>query len=122
MFEQVLKNGISAHLEGHLEEADRLYQQVLEKDPKNADAWHLSGALSHSRGNLVEARRKLEHALDLEKDFPEALITLGNILKDQNEFTAALKAYNRAVEIGRRRRDICQSGRCFEVCWKLGCS
>ena len=79
MFEQVLKNGISAHLEGHLEEADRLYQQVLEKDPKNADAWHLSGALSPSRGNLVEARRKLEHALDLEKDFPEALITLGNI-------------------------------------------
>ena len=100
VFEQVLKNGISAQLEGHLEEADRLYQQVLENDPKNADAWHLSGALAHILGNLVEARRKLEHALDLEKDFPEALNTLGNILKDQNEFTAALKAYDRAVEIG----------------------
>ena len=39
VFEQILRNGISAQLEGHLEEADRLYQKVLEKDPKNADAW-----------------------------------------------------------------------------------
>ena len=99
-FEQVLKNGISAHLEGHLEEADRLYQQVLEKEPKNADAWHLTGALAHSRGDLDGSRRKLEHALKLEKNFPEALNTLGNILKDQKEFAAALKVYSRALEIG----------------------
>jgi thioredoxin-like negative regulator of GroEL len=35
---QVLQQGVSAHKEGKLEEAERLYRTILQSQPKHADA------------------------------------------------------------------------------------
>ena len=38
--EQALRQGVTAHKEGNLEDAERLYRAILQFQPKHADANH----------------------------------------------------------------------------------
>ena len=96
----VLENGLAALLDGNFEEADKHYRQALERTPEDANLWHHSGVVAHARGDLSDARWKVEQALKLDPDLFEALNTLGSILRDQEEFESAAGAYSRAMEIG----------------------
>lgn len=61
---QALQNGVTAHRNGKLEEADRLYTAILNADPKNSDANHNMGVLAVSRGRVDEALLFFEAALE----------------------------------------------------------
>ncbi len=61
---QALKNGVTAHRDGKLEEADRLYTAILNADPKNPDANHNMGVLAVSLGRVEEATPFFEAALE----------------------------------------------------------
>ena len=46
--EQVLHQGVSAHKEGKLEEAEKLYRAILQAQPTHPDANHNLGVLAVS--------------------------------------------------------------------------
>ena len=46
--EQALQQGIAAHKEGKLEEAERLYRAILQSQPLHPDANHNLGVLAVS--------------------------------------------------------------------------
>jgi Flp pilus assembly protein TadD len=46
-----LKEALASHQQGRFREADRLYGEVLEHQPNNADALHLSGIIAMQTGN-----------------------------------------------------------------------
>jgi tetratricopeptide (TPR) repeat protein len=48
---ETLREALANHQQGHLREADQLYTEVLEYQPNNADALHLSGVLAMQTGN-----------------------------------------------------------------------
>ena len=52
---QALQNGVTAHRNGKLEEADRFYTAILNADPKNSDANHNMGVLAVSLDRVEEA-------------------------------------------------------------------
>jgi len=58
--EQALKQGITAHKEGKLQEAERLYRAILKSQPAHPDA-------NHNLGVLAVAANKAEAALPLFK-------------------------------------------------------
>ena len=63
--EQALRQGIAAHKDGKLQEAERLYRAILEVQPAHPDA-------NHNLGVLAVADAKTEAALPLFKTALEA--------------------------------------------------
>ena len=58
--EQTLKQGVTAHKEGELEDAERLYQTILQSQPKHPDA-------NHNLGLIAVSVNKADKALPLLK-------------------------------------------------------
>ena len=63
--EQALQQGIAAHKEGRLEDAERLYRAILQFQPKHPDA-------NHNLGVLAVSVNKADVALPLFKTALEA--------------------------------------------------
>ena len=97
--EQALQQGVAAHKEGKLEEAERLYQAILQSQPAHPDA-------NHNLGVIAVFVNKVELALPLFKTALEAnpkieqfwLSYIDALIKGQ-EFEAA----NQVLEQGRNQ-------------------
>ena len=63
--EQALRQGVAAHKEGKLQDAERLYRAILQSQPLNPDA-------NHSLGLIAVSVNKAEAALPLFKTALEA--------------------------------------------------
>lgn len=72
-----LQQALRLHQGGRLEEAARLYEQVLEASPDNFDALHLSGVLALQRGDPETAIRRLERAAEIRPSLADAWCNLG---------------------------------------------
>ena len=59
--DQALQQGVAAHREGKLEEAERLYRAVLQSQPEHPDA-------NHNLGVLAVSINKTDAALPLFKN------------------------------------------------------
>jgi tetratricopeptide (TPR) repeat protein len=51
------------HRSGRLDQAESLYRKILSRDPKNADALHLTGLIAHQRGDHQTAIRLISRAI-----------------------------------------------------------
>jgi tetratricopeptide (TPR) repeat protein len=60
---QALQQGLVAHKEGRLQEAERLYRAILHAEPNNSDANHNLGVLAVSVGKTAVALPLLKSAL-----------------------------------------------------------
>ena len=57
MSEQILQNAWRLHQAGNLNEAARLYQDVLRTNPRNFNALQLLGIVHFQRGEFEDAER-----------------------------------------------------------------
>jgi tetratricopeptide (TPR) repeat protein len=57
--------GLQYHQRGQLDEAERAYHGLLDRDPNNADALHLLGVLEHQRGEHHRGAKRIERAIAL---------------------------------------------------------
>jgi len=76
----VMQRALAAHRSGSLDEAARLYKQVLRVIPNLFDAIHLLGVLEAQRGQNGKAHRLIVRALKINPNSAEALNNLGNVL------------------------------------------
>lgn len=90
---------MTLHRGGRIEEARRLYEQILAADPGNASAWHFLGVLQHQTGKSDVGASSIARAIDLDPDYADACNNLGNIYRETDHYDEALSAYERAVEI-----------------------
>lgn len=58
-----LQEALASHQQGRFREADRLYGEVLEHQPNNADALHLSGVIAMQTGNPRLAVERIVRAI-----------------------------------------------------------
>ena len=84
--EQALQQGVAAHKEGKLEEAERIYRAILQSQPLHPDANHNLGIIAVAYGKYEAALPFFKNAIDVNgkqeqylKSFLEALIKLGKI-------------------------------------------
>ena len=50
--DQALQQGVAAHKEGNLQDAERLYRAILKSQPKHPDANHNLGVLAIALNNV----------------------------------------------------------------------
>ena len=81
--DQALQQGIAAHKEGNLQDAERLYRAILQAQPNHPDANHNLGVLAVAVGKPVEAIPLFKLALEANSQveqfwlsYIDALITL----------------------------------------------
>lgn len=91
--------GIALHQKGRLEEAERVYLEVLEDDERNASALHFLGVLRHQQGQSLQGIELVRRAIELRPDYVDAVNNLGNILQQIGSTVDAISAYRRALEL-----------------------
>lgn len=109
-----LRNGYERHVAGDTNAAAAAYLEILQEDPTNAEAWHLSGLIAFQRKQFDDAAEFIRHALDASPEnvvyqanlvavllarnqTGEAELICRRILKQQPKHVAALKHLGTAL-------------------------
>ena len=96
--EDILELAISKHKKQNLLEAEKLYQEILNKDDNNFNANFLLGTLFASTKRFELALNKLEKAKAINPNFADTYNNLGNVHKELNKIELAKKNYNLAIK------------------------
>ena len=94
-----LKKAVTFHQTGKFKDAYDLYQKVLKKNPKNADALHLSGLAAQEMGEYDEAVKNIQKAIKISPKNPTFNYNLGLVYFEQKNYQSAIKSYEKAVKI-----------------------
>ena len=92
--EEALKQGVTAHKEGRLEDAERFYRAILKFQPEHADANHNLGLLALSVGKVDAALPFFEAAIDANPEIEQFWLShiKALVLENENEVAAAVVA------------------------------
>jgi Flp pilus assembly protein TadD len=85
--------------QGKYRTAEKQYQTVLEKDPKNLDALSNLGVVYFRTGKIRSAESTLKKALAIAPNDDFVLTTLGIVHYRQSKFDEALKELRKAIEL-----------------------
>ena len=88
------------HLAGKLNEAELLYNSVLNLEMENPKVLYLLGNVYSQKGFNGVAVNLLVNCLQVNPDFQEAWIDMGVALKKENKDELALEAWERAESLG----------------------
>jgi hypothetical protein len=90
----------------HLEEfaaAERCFRQLVELDPRHADAWCMLGIAAKEQRRFEEAVAHLGHALELNASSSEAHFNMGLAFFEQGRLAEASRCFMRCAELRRGR-------------------
>lgn len=90
---------IAHHQARRLDEAERLYRQILAGEPNNADALHLLGVVAHQRGDHRAGINLIQRALQFAGARADFLCNLGETLRADRQFTAAEQAFRECLRL-----------------------
>jgi predicted O-linked N-acetylglucosamine transferase (SPINDLY family) len=97
---RLIQQAFQQHQAGRLQEAEKIYQQVLQQNPENGDANHLLGVLAlQSGGKYEKAVQLISRAINSNPKQPAFYNNLGNALKAQGLFDKSIEAFQNALRI-----------------------
>jgi protein O-GlcNAc transferase len=92
----LLKAAFAHHREGRLTEAEALYRQVLETNPRQSHALTMLGMILMNGPGKAEAESVFLRHLDLDPDKPLTLHNLEQLLQDKGNDRDAVALFRRA--------------------------
>jgi tetratricopeptide (TPR) repeat protein len=95
--ELMLQVGRALFRDGLMEEAKEYFETAVNQVPDNAEAVAMVGYTEHRLGHDDAAIATLRRALQLDPEYVEARIYLGNVLYDRGEYEAALYHLDRTT-------------------------
>ena len=87
--EQALQQGVTAHKEGNLQDAERLYRSILELQPLHPDANHNLGVLAVSFNKAGEALPLFKAALEANPNVEQFWLSYIEALIKEQDFDTA---------------------------------
>src|SRR5438067_9056202 len=96
----MLDHAIQLQQGGRLAEAERLYCEALEADPRNSVAKYFLGVIALQRGQPERALGYIREAIEIDPTVPDYYANLGVALRALNQRTDAAQAYQRAIALG----------------------
>jgi tetratricopeptide (TPR) repeat protein len=103
---RLLHKAHTAHVDGSLAQAEKLYKAVLDRDPDNFDALHCLGALNQQRGRLPQALRFLAAALKCNPRSADVLSSHGLVLHLLGRVVEARASYETALAVAPDDADV----------------
>lgn len=103
--EIALKKGVEAHKAGELQEANRLYSEVLKVQPEHPDANNNLAVLAVGAGKFQEALPLFKKALETKPNVAQYWLSYITVLIELGKFDTAEEAYNQAKKIGSKGRE-----------------
>src|SRR5690348_11754546 len=82
---------------GELLAAKSCFQQVLQQQPDNANAWHFLGLIAEQEHQYQTAIEFIIKSLELNPESAIFHINLGNIYQKQGDFQQAILLYQKAL-------------------------
>ena len=96
---QLFEQGVAAHRAGRLDQAEKLYREVLRADAGNFPALHMLGFLKAQQGRYDDAIVLLHKAVRKNPVDPAALAHYAHALMAAQRLKEALAAYDRLLAI-----------------------
>jgi Flp pilus assembly protein TadD len=96
---EMLPIALQAHSAGYLNQAEQIYQQILEADPGHAEAHHMLGVLAYQTGRFDLACRSIQNAIALNPSAGAYHSNLGLAQEALGDISAAIAAYKHALQI-----------------------
>lgn len=91
-----LQQALAHHQAGRLQQAERLYRDILAREPEHPDALHLLGVIAHQTGQHEQAVALIELAIQVQPRAPAYHNNLGEVLTALNRLDQAIAAYEQA--------------------------
>lgn len=95
----MLRQALTCQQTGRVQEALRLYEQVLATEPANARALNFAATAYVQFGEVARAVKLLKRATAADPNYAEAYHNLGVVLRDAGRLEEAAVAYRRMLEI-----------------------
>ena len=103
--EQALQQGVAAHKEGKLQDAERLYRAILRSQPKHPDANHNLGVLAVSANNADVALPLFKTALEANPQIEQFWLSYIDTLIKEQKFENAKQVFEQAKSWGYTKRN-----------------
>lgn len=87
------------HRAGNLPQAEEMYREILEEDPRNPEAYHFMGLIALQGGQPQVGKEFIQLAISLDGENAKYQANLGAIHYSLQEFEEAEAAYRRATEL-----------------------
>ena len=97
--EIIIQQAILAHQEGKFEEAEKIYQKILETQPTNLMVINNLGIALQELGKFDEAEASYRKGIELKPDYDSAHYNLGDLLRELSRFDEAETSYRKAIEL-----------------------
>ncbi|MGH8665104.1 MAG: tetratricopeptide repeat protein [Burkholderiales bacterium] len=97
--QEALQAAMGLHRGGQFDEAQALYERILEAQPENADALHFLGLLMRQRSRHAEALELMRRAVAAAPDYASAHNNLANLLCETGKLDEAARHLLRALEL-----------------------
>lgn len=105
--DQAFQFAVHLHQANQLESAEKIYRQLLEIVPNDADLLHFFGMLRNQRGFTDEAVDWIKKALALAPDYVDAENSLGNIYLQTGQPEIAERHFRRSLQLNPRFAAAC---------------
>jgi protein O-GlcNAc transferase len=99
--QQALELALQHHQSGRLHEAERIYRQILAREPNHADALHFLGVIAHQMGQYQQAVELIGRAIVLNPSEAIYYNNLGLVLQHLGRSDVAINAYRTAIQFKR---------------------
>ena len=97
--ESKLQEGIELHRNGQLQQAELIYQQILQVNPENAEVLHLLGTIAHQVEKYDLAINLINQAIEIDPNQSSFFNNLGLTLQKQGRFEEAVQAYKQTIDL-----------------------
>jgi predicted O-linked N-acetylglucosamine transferase (SPINDLY family) len=95
----MMDDAIAHHRAGRLDEAERRYSSIIEREPRNVQALTMLGTLHAQRADYPKAIAMLGRSLAIDGRQPFALNSFGNALNAIKRHRDAVAAYDQAIAL-----------------------
>ncbi len=94
-----LVRGLGLQRMGNVIEAEKIYRDVLLRDPSNVDALRLLAGVAMRAKQWGDAEALLERALEIAPDYHQGWNDLGLARQEQDKTDAAIEAFRRVIQL-----------------------